>query len=150
MTILTCICNTSHEMLEIPYKQNVSFVWLFETPWNVVHQPARLLCPWGFPRQEFWSGCHALLQGIFPIQGWNPGLSNCRQLLYHLSHREALILTKDISIPFVFSQSEYKDISIKYWQALIFKCPVSILTMLFPVISWVKRMRSEYFPPPGN
>jgi len=22
-------------------------------------------------------GCHALLQGIFPTQGWNPGLLHC-------------------------------------------------------------------------
>ena len=29
-------------------------------------------------------GCHALLQGIFPIQGSNPGLLNCRQILYCL------------------------------------------------------------------
>ena len=28
----------------------------------------------------------SLLQGIFPTQGWNPGLLNCRQILYHLSH----------------------------------------------------------------
>ena len=27
-------------------------------------------------------GCLALLQGIFPIQGSNPGLLNCRQILY--------------------------------------------------------------------
>ena len=25
-------------------------------------------------------GCHALLQRIFPTQGWNPGLPHCRQL----------------------------------------------------------------------
>ena len=25
----------------------------------------------GFSRQEYWSGCHALLQGIFRTQGWN-------------------------------------------------------------------------------
>ena len=31
-------------------------------------------------------GCHALLQGIFPTQGSNPGLPQCRQILYHLSH----------------------------------------------------------------
>ena len=34
-------------------------------------------------------GCHALLQGIFPNQGLNRGLSHCRQFLYHLSRREA-------------------------------------------------------------
>ena len=32
-------------------------------------------------------GCHALLQGIFPIQRSNPGLLQCRQILYHLSHQ---------------------------------------------------------------
>jgi len=31
-------------------------------------------------------GCHALLQGIFPTQGSNPGLRHCRRILYHLSH----------------------------------------------------------------
>ena len=32
-------------------------------------------------------GCHALLQGIFPIQGSNPGLPHCGQILYCLSHQ---------------------------------------------------------------
>ena len=31
-------------------------------------------------------GCHALLQGIFPTQGSNPGLLHCRQILYCLSY----------------------------------------------------------------
>ena len=31
-------------------------------------------------------GFHALLQGIFPIQGLNLGLLHNRQILYHLSH----------------------------------------------------------------
>ena len=35
----------------------------------------------GFSRQEYWSGRHTLLQGIFP----NPGLLHCRQILYLLS-----------------------------------------------------------------
>ena len=35
-------------------------------------------------------GCHALLQGIFPIQGSNPGLLNCRQILYCLRHQGSL------------------------------------------------------------
>ena len=30
-------------------------------------------------------GRHALLQGIFPTQGLNPGLPHCRQVLYRLS-----------------------------------------------------------------
>ena len=32
-------------------------------------------------------GCHALLQGIFPTQGLNPGLPHCRRILYRLSHQ---------------------------------------------------------------
>ena len=32
-------------------------------------------------------GCYALLQGIFPTQGSNPGLLHFRQILYHLSHQ---------------------------------------------------------------
>ena len=32
-------------------------------------------------------GCHALLQGIFPTQGLNPGLLHCMWILYWLSHQ---------------------------------------------------------------
>ena len=32
-------------------------------------------------------GCHALLQGFFPIQGSNPGLPHCRWILSHLNHQ---------------------------------------------------------------
>ena len=32
-------------------------------------------------------GCHALLQGIFPTQGSNPGHPHCRQIIYQLSHQ---------------------------------------------------------------
>ena len=32
-------------------------------------------------------GCHALLQGIFPTQGSNPGLLHWREIPYHLSHK---------------------------------------------------------------
>ena len=32
-------------------------------------------------------GCHALLQGILPTQGLNPGLQHCRRILYCLSHQ---------------------------------------------------------------
>ena len=32
-------------------------------------------------------GCCALLQGVFPTQGSNPGLLHCGQILNHLSHQ---------------------------------------------------------------
>ena len=34
-------------------------------------------------------GCHAFFQGNFPIQGLNPGLPRCRQILYQLSHKRS-------------------------------------------------------------
>ena len=41
----------------------------------------------GSPGKNTGVGCHALLQGIFPTQEWNPGLPHCRQILYHLSQQ---------------------------------------------------------------
>ena len=34
-------------------------------------------------------GCHFLLQGLFPTQGWDPSLLNCRQILHCLSRQES-------------------------------------------------------------
>ena len=36
-------------------------------------------------------GCHFLLQGIFPTQGWNSGLLHCRQVLYPRSHQRLVL-----------------------------------------------------------
>ena len=49
--------------------------------------PARLLCPWDSSGKNTGVGCPALLQGIFPTQGSNPGLLHCRQIFYHLPHQ---------------------------------------------------------------
>ena len=63
----------------------LSHVWLFVTPWTCsllgssVHEDS--------PGRNTVVDCHALLQGIFPTQGWNSGLSHCRRILYHLSHQ---------------------------------------------------------------
>ena len=54
---------------------------------KVPAEPTRLLCPWDPPGKNTGVGCHSLLQGIFPTQGWNPGLPLCRQILYCLSHQ---------------------------------------------------------------
>ena len=52
-------------------------------------QSTRLLCPWNSLGKNTGVGCHSLLQGIFPIQGSNPSLLNCKQVLYHWATREA-------------------------------------------------------------
>ena len=48
-----------------------SRVQLFATPWTVAHEAPLTM---GFSRQEYWSGLHVLLQGIFLTQGSNPRL----------------------------------------------------------------------------
>ena len=53
-------------------------VWLFTTPWTVACQAPLSM---RFSRQEYWSGYHFLLQGIFWTQGSNPCLPHCRQTL---------------------------------------------------------------------
>ena len=45
-------------------------------------------------------GCHALLQGIFPAHRWNPGLSNCLHILYHLSHQGSPWILERVAYPF--------------------------------------------------
>ena len=50
-------------------------------------QPARLLCQCNSLGKNTGVGCHFLLQGIFLIQGSNPGLLHCRQILYSRSHQ---------------------------------------------------------------
>ena len=45
-------------------------------------------------------GCHALLQGIFPTQGSNSGLSHCGPTLYHLSHQGSPRILEWVAYPF--------------------------------------------------
>ena len=43
--------------------------------------PGSSVCGYS-PGKNIEVGCRALLQGTFPIQGSNPGLPHCRQILY--------------------------------------------------------------------
>ena len=56
-----------------------SHVLLFATQWTVAHQAPLSMA---FSRKEYWSGCHALLEGIFLTHGLNP-------CLLHLLHWQA-------------------------------------------------------------
>ena len=64
----------------------------FLQPHGLVAHQASLFVE--FSRQEYWSGSHSLLQGIFLTQGLNLCLLHCRQILYHLSH-QVVILTRN-------------------------------------------------------
>ena len=65
--------------------KSLSHARLFATPWIVAC--TKLPHPWDFQGKSTGVSCYFLLQGIFPAQGSNPGLSHCRQTLYHLSHQ---------------------------------------------------------------
>ena len=52
--------------------------------------PRGLYNPWNSPCQNTPVGSRSLLQGIFPTQGLNVGLQNCRQILYQLSPEHSI------------------------------------------------------------
>ena len=54
---------------------------------SVVSDPHGPYHPWNSAGQDTGVGSCSLLQGIFPTQGSNPGLSHCRQILYQLSYQ---------------------------------------------------------------
>ena len=83
------------------------------------------------PGKNIGVGCHALLQGIFPTQGLNPGLLRCRRILYHQSHQEALAKSEGLIIP-----KNYHVVIITEWLKCI-ECLVcaSILPSSVPISS---------------
>ena len=50
-------------------------------------QPTRLLYPWGFSRQEYWSGLPCPPPGDLRNPGIGTGLPHCRWILYQLSYQ---------------------------------------------------------------
>ena len=65
-----------------------SHVRLFATLWTVA---CHHFCPWDSPGKNTGVGCHALLQGILPIQGLNLcllWLLHSRQILCLCATRE--------------------------------------------------------------
>ena len=63
-------------------------------------QPHGLYSPWNSPGQNTEMGSLSLLQGIFPTQGLNPGLSHCRRILYQLSHKGSPRILEWVAYPF--------------------------------------------------
>ena len=54
---------------------------------------------WNSPGKNTGVGCHALLLGIFPTQGSNPGLSHCRRILYCVNHQGITVVGLKPSVP---------------------------------------------------
>ena len=84
----------------------LSGVWLFVTPWTI---DVRLLCPWGFSRQEYSNGLPCPPPGDLPTQGSNPGLPHCRQVLYCLSHQRSPRILEWVAYPFSRGSSQPRN-----------------------------------------
>ena len=75
--LLVCVCLVAQSCLTLCDLMDCSL------PGSSVHGNS--------PDKKTGVGGHALLQGIFPTQGSNPGLPYCRWILYHLSHQGSLV-----------------------------------------------------------
>ena len=77
--------------------------WLQSMRWHRVERDCEsqsLYSPWNSPGQNTAVGSLSLLQGIFPIQGSNPGFPHCRWILYHLSHQGSPRILEWVAYPF--------------------------------------------------
>ena len=83
---------------------------LFATLWTVARQA---------PGKNTGVGCYALLQGLFPTQGSNPGLLHCRTILYHLSQETP---QADLGLGQVPSQALPRVLTCKIMMKIVFFC----------------------------
>ena len=58
-------------LFAVQAKVLIGLIGFFEIPWTPL-SPARLLCPWGFSRQEGWSGLPWPPPGDLPTPGIKP------------------------------------------------------------------------------
>ena len=62
-----------------------------------------------FPGKNTGVGCHALLQGIFPTHGLNPGLLHFRWIFYHLSYQGSPRILEWAAYPFSRGSSQLRN-----------------------------------------
>ena len=87
-------------------------------------RPHGLYSPWNSPGQHTGVGSCSLLQGVFPIQGSNPGLLHCRWILYQLSH--------------LGSHQENSGRSSSNPNSFLFSCVTSVMQLLGIFSSFAK------------
>ena len=63
-------------------------------------QPHGLYSPWNSPGQNTGVGSPSLLQGIYPTQGSNPGLSHWGWILHQLSYQGSPRILEWVACPF--------------------------------------------------
>ena len=84
--------------------------WKWKSLSRVSLQPHGLYSPWNSPGQNTGVGSLSLFQGIFPIQGSNPGLPHCRQILYQLSYKGSPRILEWIAYPFSSGSSQSRGL----------------------------------------
>ena len=72
-------------------------------------RPHGLHSPWNSPGQNTGVGSLSLLQGIFPTQGSNPGLLDCRWILFQLSHKGSPRILEWVAYPFSGRSSQPRN-----------------------------------------
>ena len=84
--------------------------------------PARLLCPWGFSKQEYWSGLPCPPPGDRPSPQIEPRL-HWRQILYRLSHQGSPCMLEWVAYPFVRGSSQPRNQTISCIAGALFYQP---------------------------
>ena len=91
-----------------------------------------------FPGKNTGVGLYAFLQGIFPTQGWNPGLPHCKWIFYYLSHQGSPRILEWVAYPFSRGFSQPRN---RIWRRQWQPTPV-----LLPGKSHEWRSRVGYSP----
>ena len=99
-------------LIHIPGAKRVKWKWkLLSHVW--------LITPWNSLSQNPGVGSHSRLQGIFPTQGSNPSLWDCRQILHCLSHQGSFCyLMYDLQ---TFFSVMWVVFSLSWWFPLLHK-----------------------------
>ena len=101
-------------------------------------QPTRFLCSWDFPGKNTEMVCHSLLQGIFLIQGLNPGLLLVRKIFHCSPTRDRsgyLNLRLLLCVIFWLSQIllvPWNKLLISDFNSFIPLSPLRFLTIMHP------------------
>ena len=106
---------------QVPYtKLSCSVMSDPVTWWTVAHQAP--LSMGNSPGKDAGVGCHAILQGIFPSQGLNPGLQHCRQILYCLSHQGSTSFRYSLIISLQISSRISSEINVSFIWLMFVQC----------------------------
>ena len=101
--------------MKISMKVKVSHSFVSDSLW-----PHGLYSPCNSPGQNTGVGSLSYLQGIFPIQWWNPGLPHCRWIFYQLSWKGSQKITiksyKTENVPSMTNFFLINTIDFKTWE----------------------------------